>query len=109
MANWNTRCAPARMPPITSKRITETKKAIREKDGLFHFGLQRFISSKRFIEISLARFTSLFVAFWERRGQSCSSAFAEQEGPSPCSVPAGLPKRPEHDLKALITKRQDFR
>jgi len=42
MANWNTRCAPARMPPITSKRITETKKAIREKDGLFHFGLQRF-------------------------------------------------------------------
>ena len=24
-------------------------------------------------------------------------------------LPAGLPKRPEHDLKALITKRQDFR
>ena len=24
-------------------------------------------------------------------------------------LPAGQPKRPEHDLKALITKRQDFR
>ena len=24
-------------------------------------------------------------------------------------LPAGPPKRPEHDLKALITKRQDFR